>query len=828
MTGSPMSVETRRLPRNLEMLARAAAEATAFLGIAILVGWALDLPLLRSGIPGSVAVKANSAMGFLTAGLAARTLASRRSGPRGRFLAKVAGVVVGAVGFLTLVEYVARVNLGIDQVLFHEGGTTIHPGRMAPNAALAFLFIGIALAVHDLETEAGTRPAQLLALAAALVPLQAIIGYAYGVEPMEGLAASTRVPFYAGIGFFLLVTSLLFDRPESGLMRVFTGPGLAGFMARRLIGAVFVVPIGLGWFFLVVGLRTGKYEALLGASFVVVSAVVVAAAVVYWNALALGDMEADRLRAEETERKQREWLRTTLASIGDAVIATDVRGNVTLVNAAAEKLVGAGPEAVGRPLGEVFRAVDEQGRPVPDPVATALASGGPTPLGPGVTLLAPGARQYPIEGSASPIRAEGREAQGVALVFGDRTEARRSEAERAALLSREQEARAEAERASRAKDEFIATVSHELRTPLNAVLGWARLLRTGRLDASATERAMEAIERSATTQAQIVDDLLDVARIVRGRLKLDVREADLGGAVEAAAETVRPAANAKGIGLEIDIEEGGGAVRGDPARLQQIVWNLLANAIKFTPSGGRVEVRVRRLPDRVRLEVRDDGAGIDPDFLPHVFERFRQGDSSPTRAHGGLGIGLAIVRHLVEAHGGSVSASSPGRNQGATFTVDLPVLGDAPRTAARPLPRGGVRPWHPPGDIPSLGGLHVLVVDDDDDTLDALRHLLEQSGARVSTASSASTAFQALAGEPPDVLLSDIGMPGEDGFSLIRRVRGLDPERGGKVPAAALTAYTQPSDRDRALSAGFQAFLAKPVDPRELAAAVARLAGRSG
>jgi signal transduction histidine kinase len=445
-----------------------------------------------------------------------------------------------------------------------------------------------------------------------------------------------------------------------------------------------------------------------------------------------------------------------------------------------------------------------------------------------VTLLAPGARQYPIEGSASPIRAEGREAQGVALVFGDRTEARRSEAERAALLSREQEARAEAERASRAKDEFIATVSHELRTPLNAVLGWARLLRTGRLDPSATERAMEAIERSATTQAQIVDDLLDVARIVRGRLKLDVREADLGGAVEAAAETVRPAANAKGIGLEIDIEEGAGAVRGDPARLQQVVWNLLANAIKFTPSGGRVEVRVRRLPDRVRLEVRDDGAGIEPDFLPHVFERFRQGDSSPTRAHGGLGIGLAIVRHLVEAHGGSVSASSPGRNQGATFTVDLPVTGDAPRTAVRPLPRGGVRPWHPPGEIPSLDGLHVLVVDDDDDTLDALRHLLEQSGARVSTASSASTAFLAFAGEPPDVLLSDIGMPGEDGFSLIRRVRGLDPERGGKVPAAALTAYTQPSDRDRALSAGFQAFLAKPVDPRELAGAVARLAGRSG
>jgi PAS domain S-box-containing protein len=811
------------------MLARAAAEATAFLGIAVLIGWALDLPLLRSGIPGSLSVKANSALGFLAAGLAARTLASRRSGPRARLVAKIAGAVVAAVGFFTLVEYVASVNLGIDQLLVQEppdATGTSHPGRMAPNSALAFLFIGIALTVHDLETEAGTRPAQLLALAAALVPLQAIIGYAYGVEPMGGLAANTRVPFYAGIAFLLLVTSLLFDRPQSGLMRVFTGPGLAGFMARRLIGAVFVVPVALGWLFLVVGLRAGKYEALLGASFVVVSAVVVAAAVVYWNALALGDMEGDRIRAQETERKQREWLRITLASIGDAVIATDVDGRVTLVNAVAEKLTGAGPEAVGRPLAQVFRAVDASRQPIPDPVAAALSHGGPASLGPGVTLLALSGTEYPVEGSAAPIRAEGGQPQGVALVFGDRTEARRGEAERAALLAREQEARAEAERASRAKDEFIATVSHELRTPLNAVLGWARLLRGGRLDDASRVRAMEAIERSATTQAQIVDDLLDVARIVRGRLKLDVREMDLAQAVEGAADTVRPAANAKDITVDLHLEPGAGAVRGDPARLQQVTWNLLANAIKFTPPGGRVEVRLLRLPDRVRLQVEDDGPGIDAGFLPHVFERFRQGDSSPTRAHGGLGIGLAIVRHLVEAHGGSVAAASGGRNRGACFTVDLPIPIDAPRVEARgpahPAPRAVLAPL----EGTNLADLHVLVVDDDVDTLEAVRHLLEQAGARVSTAASASEAFHVLADEPPDVLLSDIGMPGEDGISLIRRVRGLDPARGGQVPAAALTAYTQPADRDLALGAGFQAFLAKPVDPRELAAAVARLAGR--
>jgi PAS domain S-box-containing protein len=823
-----MSVDSRRLPRNLEMLARAAAEATAFLGIAVLIGWALDLPLLRSGIPGSLSVKANSALGFLAAGLAARTLASRRSGPRARLVAKIAGAVVAAVGFFTLVEYVLSINLGIDQLLVQEppGAGTSHPGRMPPNSALAFLFIGIALAVHDFETEAGTRPAQLLALAASLVPLQAIIGYAYGVEPMEGLAANTRVPFYAGIAFLLLVTSLLFDRPQSGLMRVFTGPGLAGFMARRLIGAVFVVPVGLGWLFLVVGLRAGKYEALLGASFVVVSAVVVAAAVVYWNALALGDMEGDRVRAEETERKQREWLRTTLASIGDAVIATDVNGSVLLVNAVAEKLTGTGPEAVGRPLREVFRAVDGNRQPIADPVEAALARGGPAALGPGVTLLARSGVEYPIEGSAAPIRAEGGQPQGVALVFGDRTEARRGEAERAALLAREQEARAEAERASRAKDEFIATVSHELRTPLNAVLGWARLLRTGRLDAESTVRAMEAIERSAMTQAQIVDDLLDVARIVRGRLKLDVRDVDLAAAIEGAADTVRPAANAKGITVELHLEPGGGLVRGDPARLQQITWNLLANAIKFTPPGGRVEVRLSRLPDRVRLQVEDDGTGIDPGFLPHVFERFRQADSSPTRAHGGLGIGLAIVRHLVEAHGGSVAAASAGRNKGACLTVDLPLPIDVPRIDLRATGRPGPRLEPATEDVSSLSDLHVLVVDDDVDTLEAVRQLLEQAGARVSTASSASEAFQAFTGEPPDVLLSDIGMPGEDGISLIRRVRDLDPGRGGQVPAAALTAYTQPADRDRALGAGYSAFLAKPVDPRELAAAVARLAGR--
>jgi len=826
-----MRFDSRSLPRTLEMLARACAEAAAFLGIAVLAGWAFDLPLLRSGMSGAVTTKANSAVCFFLAGLGARLLASRRTGGRARFIAKAAGATVALVGFLTLVEYVVGVNLEIDQVILREqpgAAGTFYTGRMAPNSALAFVLVGLALALSDVETKRGSRPSQLLALAAGLVPLQAVIGYAYGVEPLRGLAAYTRVSFFGGIGFALLVTAVLCARPESGLMRVFTAPGLAGFMARRLTVAVLVIPIGLGWIFLVAGLRAGQYEALLGASFVVISAVVVAAAVVYWNAQALAELEAERMKAEDTERQQREWLRTTLAAIGDAVVATDVVGTVTLLNPVAENLAGVGPDAVGRPLSEVFRAVDEETRqPIEDPIARALREGGPVPLPARARLVSRRGAEYPVGGSAAPIRGEGGEILGVALVFSDMTERRRHEAERAALFVRERDARAEAERASRAKDEFIATVSHELRTPLNAVLGWARLLRSGRLDAAATARAIEAIERSATTQAQIVDDLLDVSRIVRGELKLDVRDVDLAAAVEAAADTVRPAATAKSISLSLDLAPGAGAVRGDPARLQQVVWNLLANAIKFTPAGGRVDVRVARHVDRVRLEVTDNGPGIDAGFLPHLFERFRQADSSPTRTHGGLGLGLAIVRHLVEAHGGAVAAESGGKGKGAHFTVDLPLppTGAAPGEGPQARP-GGRAPPPSPAAV-SLADLRVLVVDDDPDTLEALRQLLEQAGAQVAAAASTAEALAALSRGRPDVILSDIGMPGEDGLSLIRRVRAIEAGQAEQaIPAAALTAYTQAEDRERALAAGYQVFLPKPVDPGLLTAAVARLAGR--
>ncbi|BDG06226.1 ATP-binding response regulator [Anaeromyxobacter oryzae] len=445
-------------------------------------------------------------------------------------------------------------------------------------------------------------------------------------------------------------------------------------------------------------------------------------------------------------------------------------------------------------------------------------------LAAGVALA--GAAGIGFLGGWIPSRARRRREVATLAALREELEATRrsAEGERQLLVEAERQARDAAERADRAKDEFVATVSHELRTPLNAVLGWARLLRLGKLDATATARAVETIERSASAQAQIVDDLLDVSRIVRGQLRLDVRPVDLVPVIEAAIDAVRPAAVAREIGIAAVLMPRAGPVAGDPGRLQQVVWNLLANGIKFTKRGGRVEVRLDQEGDAVAIRVKDTGAGIDSAFLPHVFERFRQADSSSTRAHGGLGLGLAIVRHLVEAHGGTVAAASDGPGRGATFTVRLPLLVPKPHRARDVA--GSLPVVDAAAPLAALARVRVLVVDDDPDTVEVVRQVLEQAGAQVVAAASAREAIEAFAARPPDVVLSDLGMPGEDGYALIARIRALEAARGGDVPAAALTAYTQGDERRRALEAGYQLYLAKPVEPSALTAAIARLAGR--
>lgn len=382
--------------------------------------------------------------------------------------------------------------------------------------------------------------------------------------------------------------------------------------------------------------------------------------------------------------------------------------------------------------------------------------------------------------------------------------------------------------ANRVKDEFLSTVSHELRTPLTAILGWAHLMRAGQLDDKYSANALETIERNARAQSQLIDDLLDVSRITTGNLRLDVRQVEPASFIESAIEALRPAAEAKEVRIQKVMDTGVVSVAGDPARLQQIVWNLLSNAIKFTPRGGRVQIRLERINSHVEIAVSDTGVGIKPEFLPHVFERFRQADQKTTRQHGGLGLGLAIVRHLVELHGGTVEADSPGEGQGSTFVVKLPVVSIYQKNNLAERVHPAARDTFPAFDCPErMDGTRVLVVDDEADTRELLSVGLGQCGAEVITVGSAQEALEVIEKERPTVMVSDIGMPGEDGYELIAKIRALPAARGGKIPAIALTAYARTEDRLRALRAGYQMHVTKPVELTELVAVITSLVQRN-
>jgi signal transduction histidine kinase/CheY-like chemotaxis protein len=392
----------------------------------------------------------------------------------------------------------------------------------------------------------------------------------------------------------------------------------------------------------------------------------------------------------------------------------------------------------------------------------------------------------------------------------------------------------ESQEASLLKDDFLAIVSHELRTPLNAILGWARMLRTGKLDDATDSQAIEIIERNARSQAQLIEDLLDVSRIITGKLRLEITAVEPVSIINMALDAVRPAAEAKSIRLQAVLDPWAGIVSGDPDRLQQVLWNLLSNAVKFTPKGGNVQVRLERVSSHVEIVIADTGQGISPEFLPFVFDRFRQADSTLTRAHGGLGLGLAIVWNLVEMHGGTVHADSPGEGLGATFTVKLPLrvvrerISEKIDSMAEPPqdPQPAIRDDNAFDCPPELTGVRVLVVDDEPDTRGLLIAVLSQCDAEVRACASAEEALVEIEKWNPDILVSDIEMPGEDGYSLIRKVRALSAERGGRIPAVALTAHARTEDRMRALSNGFNMHVPKPVEPAELSLVIASFTGR--
>ena len=528
---------------------------------------------------------------------------------------------------------------------------------------------------------------------------------------------------------------------------------------------------------------------------------------------ALKTAAADRESAQRDADEAHRLLRAVFGGTTDGVFVKDLAGRYVMINEAGARLIG-------KPVEDI---VDHDDTSLFEPDSAAriaaqdrevIATGEPRAFeNVSVATAAGDVRSY--LSTKTPYRDVTGRVVGVIGITRDITERRHAQEERERLL-------AAAEEANRTKDQFLAVLSHELRTPLNAVLGWVGMLRTMSLEPATSARALEAIDRNGRALAQLVSDLLDVSRIVSGKLRLDTRAINLVPVIEAALDAVRPSADAKGIRIQSVLDPRASPVLGDPDRLQQVVWNLVANAIKFTPRSGQVHVSLRSVDSHAEIVVSDNGVGIDALLMPYIFERFRQGDSSSTRAHGGLGLGLALVKHLTELHGGTVEADSLGEDKGATFTVKLPLMG----SGVRPTPERGEAEGTFFEPSARLTGLRIVVVDDDPDSLDMLATLLRQQKAEVRTATSAAEALALVEAWTPDLVVADVEMPDEDGYSLVRRLRRLSPEHGGATPAVAVTAYGRVEDRIRSVSAGFDLHLPKPVEPAELIAVVANLARR--
>ena len=525
-----------------------------------------------------------------------------------------------------------------------------------------------------------------------------------------------------------------------------------------------------------------------------------------------------------TESTRAEGVRLRLAAIvessDDAIISKTLDGIITTWNIGAERMFGyRADEVIGKPITILIPpdSLDEE-----PAILSRLRKGERIEHYETVRMRKDGSL-LDVALTVSPVKDGNGKIIGASKISRDITERKKAAIEKEQLLEAERAARTEAERVSLTKDEFLATLSHELRTPLSAILGWSQLLASGQMDAKEVKEGLETIERNARLQTQLIEDLLDMNRIVSGKVRLDVQRTDLADVVEAAVNSIRPAVEAKGIRLRKIIDPVAGPVAGDPGRLQQIVWNLLSNAVKFTPKGGKIEVIVERVNSHLEITVSDSGLGIKPEFLPHVFERFRQADASTTRRFGGLGLGLSIVKQLVELHGGNVRANSAGEGLGAAFIVSLPLraIGDEEK---REHPRS--RNGSALACEVDLEGLRVLIVDDEPDARELIKRVLLQCQANVITAASAAEGLKILQAERPHVLISDIGMPEMDGYQFIREVRKLSASDGGRTPAIALTAFARSEDRTRAMLAGYQVHISKPIEPQELIATVGSLAGQ--
>ena len=821
------------------------------IGASGLLGWIFNIELLKRIYPTLVTMKANTAVCLMLAAVALFLIEDRNASPRKRRISQLLATIVALVGLVTLSEHLLGWNSGLDQLLFHESQREAglsFPGRMGVAASLNFSFLGIALSLLDVRSRRWFRVANILVLFVIGVTLLVFLYYFYGIERNEPFTYYFTIALHTVVAFLCLSAAMLLARPERTAVAALLGSSPGAVVARRMWPA-FLILILLGWIRTLTRNAEWPSFGFATASFTL-GVLILLAGLIWWTAVSLNRIDKQRHLAEgrlavlarvseliRTLRDPYELSYAVAETVGIHLKVrrclfneTDVGRDLEIVykdycdgveSVAGEHRISDYSSITTREmqLGKTVVNYDSKTDPrtAPDYERSYEPTGERAYIA--FPLLRGGRWVASLWASDDEPRQWTKEEVALLQTAAERTwtavEKLRAEAERERLLKSEQEARDAAEKANQLKDEFLATLSHELRNPLNVILGYSELLlRMPEIEGSQRLIKMgEALRRNAQSQSQLINDLLDLSRLQRGKISLNLETVSLAAIIDNAVETVRTDAAAKEIEIRLHVDDQLLFVEGDRLRLQQIAWNVLNNAVKFTPAGGSIEISLRSGGDSAVLLVTDTGQGIDVSFLPHVFEMFRQADGSNRRRHGGLGIGLALVRQLVQLHGGSISAQSDGPNKGSQFTIRLPLL----REIATPslVAAGAV-------ELEVFAAKSFLVVDDSEDTIGMLTELLRVAGANVTTATNGADALRIAEENEFDVILSDISMPEMDGFEFLQRLRKIDGRE--HVPVLAITGFGRSDDIARARAAGFYSHLTKPLNLKALAEVLQQLA----